>query len=129
MNTRSALFAGAATLMTALNPAFAGQPVVLGAADLDSVTAAGNVNFNTQVTKNVNIFKTVNLNVNKFVTSQVNINGFLATAEASADAANNGGNNGLAEVDTFAQVTNSGAFAFAESLAALRNAAGGGTTP
>ena len=96
--------------------AHAGEPFVLSDASLDSVTAAGNVNFNTNVTKNVDINKNVNLNVNKNVTSNVNLTGVLATAEASADAI--GFVNLLAETDTFAQVSTTGAFSFSESLAA-----------
>jgi hypothetical protein len=75
----------------------------------------GMVNFATNVVKTVEIDKTVDLNVNKNVTSFVDIQGCLATAEGSADAL---GPNALAEVDTFAQCDDSGAYAFAESLAA-----------
>ena len=96
--------------------AFADEPVILGAAQLDTVTASGTVTFLTDVNKVVTIDKTVNLNVDKQVTSNVELNGTLATAEASADAIEF--QNNLAEVDTFAQVQPGGAFAFAESLAA-----------
>jgi len=75
----------------------------------------GMVNFATNVVKTVDINKTVNLNVEKSVTSEVDIQGCLATAEGSADAL---GPNALAEVDTFAQCDDLGAYAFAESLAA-----------
>lgn len=97
----------------------AGEPFLLSDASLDSVTAAGEVNFNTIVTKNVDINKTVNLNVNKNVTSTVELDGVLATAEASADAI--GFEFLLAETDTFAQVSALGAFSFSESLAAGDN--------
>jgi len=73
------------------------------------------VNFETIVNKEVTINKTVNLDVNKNVTSFVDIQGCLATAEGSADAL---GPNALAEVDTFAQCDEFGAYAFSESLAA-----------
>ena len=96
--------------------AFAGEPFVLGGAQMDSVTAAGEVIFNTDVDKTVDIAKNVNLNVSKTVLSSVDLTGNLATAEASADAIEF--ENNLAEVDTFAQVDATGAFAFAESLAA-----------
>jgi hypothetical protein len=91
----------------------------LDARSMDAVTAAGNVNFNTNVFKNVNINKNVTLTVNKNVTSTVSVTGNLATAEASADSA--GFTNNLAETDTFAQVQPGGAFSFSESLAAGTN--------
>ena len=96
--------------------AFADGSFVLGKAQMNTVTAAGTVVFDTNVTKVVDINKTVNLNVVKTVSSNVELNGTLATAEASADSI--GFENNLAEVDTFAQVQPGGAFAFAESLAA-----------
>jgi hypothetical protein len=95
---------------------YAGDVFTLSARQLENVTAAGTVNFNTTVFKNVNLTKTVTLNVNKNVTSTATISGTLATAEASADAV--GFANNLAETDTFAQVQPFGAFAFSESLAA-----------
>jgi hypothetical protein len=52
----------------------------------------GEVNFNTLIDKDVAIQKTVDLNVNKAVESAVDIEGNLATAEASADAIDGGGN-------------------------------------
>ena len=76
----------------------------------------GQVNFNTDIDKNVEITKSVFLNVFKEVDADVDIDGRLATAEASADAL---GDDALAETDTFAQVDDSGAFAFSESLAAV----------
>ena len=103
--------------------AHAGDPFVLGGAQMDSVTAAGEVFFFTDVDKTVDIAKNVNLNVNKNVFSSVELTGNLATAEASADAIEF--DNNLAEVDTFAQVDSTGAFAFAESLAAGINDANG----
>ena len=80
----------------------------------------GNVFFNTQIDKDVDIDKNVNLNVNKDVFSTVDLQGNLATAEASADAIDPNGNAEglLAETDTFAQVTEDGAFSFSEALAA-----------
>ena len=90
---------------------------------LDSVTAAGAVNFDTNVIKNVEITKFVNLDVDKDVDAFVDIDGRLATAEASADAL---GLDALAETDTFAQVDETGAFAFSESLAAVDNIFNGG---
>lgn len=77
----------------------------------------GLVNFETTVTKTVTLDKDVTLDVNKNVNSNVNIDDCLATAEASADAVGTSGNN-LAETDTFAQCTDSGAFSFSEALAA-----------
>lgn len=76
----------------------------------------GQVTFNTDIEKTVDIFKTVTLDVFKTVDADVDIEGRLATAEASADAL---GEDALAETDTFAQVDDSGAFAFSESLAAV----------
>ena len=113
----------AAAICTA-GSTFAGDVTVLGAKQLDSVTAAGTVDFDTNVFKTVDIAKNVNLDVNKNVFSSVDLTGNLATAEASADAIDF--DNNLAEVDTFAQVDATGAFAFAESLAAGINNAGGG---
>lgn len=109
------------TLLTS-GAAFADGPIVLGKAQLNDVTAAGFVAFDTNVNKLVNINKAVNLNVQKQVLSQVQLSGTLATAEGSADAI--GFVNNLAEVDTFAQVQPGGAFAFAESLAAGTDAIG-----
>ena len=122
MSKMLSLLAGA-SLLALSSVASADEPVVLGDAALDSVTAAGAVNFNTNVIKNVEIFKTVNLNVDKDVDAFVDIDGRLATAEASADAL---GFDALAETDTFAQVDETGAFAFSESLAATDNNFNGG---
>ena len=115
------LLAGA-SLLALSGVASADEPVVLDGTALDSVTAAGAVNFNTNVVKTVEIFKTVNLEVDKDVDAFVDIEGRLATAEASADAL---GVDALAETDTFAQVDGSGAFAFSESLAATDDNGGG----
>ena len=108
------LLAGA-SLLALSTAAAAEEPVVLSEAALDSVTAAGVVEFNTDIFKNVDITKTVFLEVDKDVDAVVFIDGRLATAEASADAL---GEDALAETDTFAQVDDTGAFAFSESLAA-----------
>ncbi|NIA72358.1 hypothetical protein HBA54_27595 [Pelagibius litoralis] len=116
------LMAGA-SLLALSGVATAEEPVVLGESALDSVTAAGTVNFNTNIVKTVDIFKTVFLDVDKDVDAQVFIDGRLATAEASADAL---GFDALAETDTFAQVDETGAFAFSESLAAVDNNGGTG---
>lgn len=78
----------------------------------------GTVNFNTDVDKTVDITKNVFLTVDKFVTSFVDLQGNLATAEASADAIGANAEGLLAETDTFAQVTEDGAFSFSEALAA-----------
>jgi hypothetical protein len=110
-----------ASALVASGLAFAGaaqadQPFVLGAAELDTVTAAGTVEFTTTIVKDVNITKNVDLIVNKTVTSTVSLVGSLATAEASADAIDF--DNVLAETDVFAQVDATGAFSFGEALAA-----------
>jgi hypothetical protein len=110
------LSALAAAAVAFAGAAHADGAFVLGAADLDSVTAAGEVIFNTDVDKTVDITKNVNLTVNKTVTSTVNLTGSLATAEASADAIDF--TNVLAETDVFAQVDSTGAFSFGEALAA-----------
>ncbi|MEO1091630.1 MAG: hypothetical protein AAFX81_13425 [Pseudomonadota bacterium] len=94
----------------------AADELVLGAEQLDQVTAAGTVNFDTNVLKIVDIDKTVDLTVNKTVFSDVDVDGYLATAEASADAIEF--SNNLAETDSFAQVSSSGAYSFSEALAA-----------
>ena len=80
----------------------------------------GNVFFVTDVNKNVDINKDVDLDVDKNVFSNVDLQGNLATAEASADAigATDFFGGLLAETDTFAQVTEDGAFSFSEALAA-----------
>lgn len=109
------LIATTATVWSGVDRAAADE-FRLDARSMDSVTAAGNVNFNTNVFKNVNLTKTVNLNVTKNVTATATVTGNLATAEASADSA--GFLNNLAETDTFAQVQPEGAFSFSESLAA-----------
>jgi len=117
MSKMLSLLAGA-SLLALSSVASADEPVVLSDAVLDGVTAAGFVDFNTNVIKNVEIFKTVTLDVDKDVDAFVDIDGRLATAEASADAL---GFDALAETDTFAQVDETGAFAFSESLAATDN--------
>ena len=117
MSKLLSLLAGA-SLLALSGVASADEPVVLGEAALDSVTAAGTVEFDTDILKNVNINKIVFLDVDKDVDAFVDIDGRLATAEASADAL---GFDALAETDTFAQVDETGAFAFSESLAAVDN--------
>ena len=117
------LLAGA-SLLALSAAAGAEEPMVLSEAALDSVTAGGVVEFNTDILKNVSITKTVFLDVDKNVDAAVFIDGRLATAEASADAL---GEDALAETDTFAQVDETGAFAFSESLAATDD--NGGFTP
>lgn len=115
---RAAVLSTVATV-TALvcSSAATADQFTLSERQLDKVTAAGEVNFNTQVVKTVNLNKTVNLTVNKNVTATATVTGNLATAEASADSA--GFLNNLAETDTFAQVQfGAGAFSFSESLAA-----------
>lgn len=112
---------GATMISTA---ALADEPFVLGAEALDGITAAGNVNFVTDIDKDVDINKDVDLDVDKEVQALTQISGNLATAEASADAVNpDGAADGvtglLAETDVFAQVTPTGAFSFAEALAGL----------
>ena len=114
MKRTFALLAGAG-LLTLASVASADEPVVLSETALDKVTAAGTVEFNTNVFKFVEITKDVELTVMKMVDADVDIDGRLATAEASADAL---GIDALAETDTFAQVDSTGAFAFSESLAA-----------
>ena len=113
-----------ASLLALSSVASADEPAVLSDAALDGVTAAGMVDFNTSVIKFVDIDKTVDLTVDKDVEAFVDIDGRLATAEASADAL---GFDALAETDTFAQVDDTGAFAFSESLAAVDNIFNGGT--
>ena len=122
MSKMLSLLAGA-SLLALSSVASADEPVVLSDAVLDSVTAAGVVDFNTNVIKNVDIFKVVTLDVDKDVDADVDIDGRLATAEASADAL---GFDALAETDTFAQVDSTGAFAFSESLAATDDVFNGG---
>ena len=114
MSKMLSLLAGA-SLLALSSVASADEPVVLSDAVLDSVTAAGAVNFDTNVVKNINLFKMVELDVDKDVDAFVDIDGRLATAEASADAL---GIDTLAETDTFAQVDSTGSFAYSQSLAA-----------
>ena len=123
MSKMLSLLAGA-SLLALSSAASADEPAVLSDAALDSVTAAGMVDFNTNVIKFVDIDKTVDLTVVKNVDADVDIDGRLATAEASADAL---GFDALAETDTFAQVDEFGAFAFSESLAATESLAGNGS--
>ena len=122
MKRTLALLAGAG-LLTMAGVANADEPFVLSETALDKVTAAGTVEFDTNIFKFVDINKDVELTVFKDVDADVDIEGRLATAEASADAL---GFNALAETDTFAQVDEFGAYAFSESLAATDNFTGGG---
>ena len=89
---------------------------LLDDAAMDKVTAAGFVEFNTNVTKTVTINKDVFVDVVKNVATNVDLDGSLASAEASADAT--GFDFNIAETETFAQVTDSGAFSFSDALAA-----------
>ena len=113
------LAAASAVSCLTFSAAYADGAFVLDDATLASVTAAGGVNFNTNVFKNVDIDKTVDVNVNKNVATNVVLNGSLAEAEASADAV--GFDFNIAETETFAQVSDEGAFAFSEALAAGNN--------
>ena len=122
MKRTFALMAGVGLLAMA-GVAVADEPVVLSETALDKVTAAGTVEFDTNIFKFVQIEKNVELTVFKVVDADVDVDGRLATAEASADAL---GFDALAETDTFAQVDETGAFAFSESLAATDDFAGGG---
>lgn len=106
----------AATCCAGISAAYAEEPFVLDDAAMDKVTAAGNVNFNTNITKNVDILKNVNYNINKNVATNVDLDGSLASAEASADST--GWFYNIAETETFAQVTREGAFSFSDALAA-----------
>lgn len=119
---RTLAFLAGASLLALSGAAGADEPMVLSEAMLDDVTAGGLVEFDTNVFKEVTINKVVQLNVVKTVNADVDIEGRLATAEASADAL---GFDALAETDTFAQVDETGAFAFSESLAATDNNVGG----
>ncbi len=103
-------FAGAAA---------ADEPFRLGDAELDRVTAAGVVDFDTNVVKLVDIDVNVDLLIDKDVTSTVDILGNLATAEASADAF---GLNTLSETETFAQAVE---FTLSQSFSQSTAAAGG----
>ena len=114
-------FVAGVSLLALSAVANADEPVVLSEAALDTVTAAGMVDFDTNIFKFVEITKVVTLDVMKDVDADVDIEGRLATAEASADAL---GQDALAETDTFAQVDDTGAFAFSESLAAVDNGNG-----
>ena len=119
---RTLAFLAGASLLVLSGVASADEPVTLNEAMLDRVTAGGTVEFDTNVFKEVNINKVVTLTVFKDVNADVDIEGRLATAEASADAL---GFDALAETDTFAQVDETGAFAFSESLAATDDFFGG----
>lgn len=121
---RAAVLASAATVVTMVCSTIAtADQFTLSERQLEGVTAAGNVNFNTNVTKNVDLNKQVRLQVDKNVNANANVFGNLATAEASADSV--GFFNNLAETDTFAQVQPFGAFSFSESLAAGNDFANG----
>ena len=120
MTKTLAVLAGAGLLALA-SVASADEPIVLSETDLDRVTAAGTVEFNTNVMKFIELNKDVELTVLKTVFADVDIEGRLATAEASADAL---GIDTLAETDTFAQVDETGSFAYSQSLAATDDFAG-----
>ena len=80
----------------------------------NALAGGGDITFN--ITKVVDLNKTVNLDINKNVDVNVNIDDQLATSEADAEAF---GSPALAEVDAYTFVTESEAFAYAESTAAL----------
>jgi hypothetical protein len=108
--------AACAATCVAFSAAYADGAFLLDDASMDKVTAAGEIFFNTQVTKLVDIDKTVNVDVIKNVETNVDLDGSLASAEASADAT--GFDYNIAETETFAQVTTTGAFSFSDALAA-----------
>ena len=74
----------------------------------------GDIAFN--IVKEVNLNKTINLDIFKEVNVNVDNPDQLATAEADAEAF---GSNALAEADVYTFVTESEAFAYSESTAAL----------
>jgi len=99
-----------------LSAAYAGGVVVLDDAAMERVTAAGEVVFVTDIDKTVDITKLVNYDIVKNVATNVVLDGSLASAEASADST--GWFYNIAETETFAQVTETGAFSFSDALAA-----------
>jgi hypothetical protein len=113
------LGAACAAACLTVSAAYAGGPVVLDETSMSQVTAAGVVDFVTTVTKTVTIDKTVTYDIEKNVATNVDLDGSLASAEASADST--GWDYNLAETETFAQVTTSGAFSFSDALAAGNN--------
>jgi hypothetical protein len=108
--------AACAATCFAFSAAYADGAFLLDDASMDKVTAAGEVIFNTDVNKDVTITKTVNVDVVKNVATNVDLDGSLASAEASADST--GWDYNIAETETFAQVTETGAFSFSDALAA-----------
>ncbi|MDJ0634668.1 MAG: hypothetical protein QNJ34_15880 [Xenococcaceae cyanobacterium MO_188.B29] len=74
----------------------------------------GDINFT--IAKDVNLNKVVNLDIDKDVDVNVDNPDQLATAEADAEAF---GEQALAETDAYTYVTDSEAFSYAESTAAL----------
>ena len=83
-------------------PALADEPFVLGAEDMDKVTAAGLFDY-TAVGVSVLVFETAKLiDVASNINSSVNAVGQSATANAFADAV--GSPNAITETDTFEQV-------------------------
>ena len=86
----------------------------------NALAGGGDIAFN--IAKDVNLNKAVNLNITKTVDVNVNNPDQLATAEADAEAF---GIYALAETDAYTYVTDSEAFSYSESTAALDLSGGG----
>jgi hypothetical protein len=108
--------AASAAVCLSFSAAYGGELFVMDNASMSKVSAAGLVDFDTIITKNVDINKTVTYQIEKNVATNVDLDGSLASAEASADSV--GWDYNIAETETFAQVTDSGAFSFSDALAA-----------
>ncbi len=92
------------------------EPIKLTDNQMDKVTAAGFVDFDTDIDVNVDIDKDVDINVDADVDADVDVDGHLAVAEASADAFGSFGT--LSITDAFAQTTSNSSESFSFALAA-----------
>ena len=81
----TSLLAGAAVLALS-GAAYAGEPVALTDGVMDGITAAGGVNFNSQLVFNDDQNKVVNLEITKDIDVDLDLDGYVADAVATADA-------------------------------------------
>jgi len=114
MNAKTLSLLTGASLLVLSGAALADEPMTLSAAQLDGVSAAGGVNFDSNVDKDVDIDVDVTVDIDKDVDVDIDVDDNSAFAEASADAF---GENTLAETEAFAQTTDWSSEAFSSAIA------------
>lgn len=110
----AALLAGVSFLALA-GAANAADLSPLSTSQMDTVSAAGDYSFDTDVNKDVDIDVDKDYNFDADLDSDVSVDGNLATAEASADAY---GDDTFTEASSFTQTTDYSSQSFSESTSA-----------